>query len=46
MVRALEALCDGDREAARNAVGAASDLLPRNDALESLADSLKEDPEE
>ena len=42
LVRAMEAWLDGDREAARNAVGAASDLLPQDTSLTKIAERLKE----
>ena len=42
LVRAMEAWLDGDREAARNAVGAASDLLPQDTSLAKIAERLKE----
>ena len=38
----MEAWLDGDREAARNAVGAASDLLPEDASLAKIAERLKE----
>ena len=46
LVRAMEAWLDGDREAARNAVGAASDLLPQDTSLTKIAERLKETEKE
>ena len=42
----MEAWLDGDREAARNAVGAASDLLPQDTSLTKIAERLKETEKE
>ena len=46
LVKALAAWLDGDREAARNAVGAASDELPEEEALEKIAEQMKKAPKE